>query len=419
MNQKITFPELVELLARKQKCSKREAEIFLRELVQLMTDVVSSGESLRINSLGVFKSVWVESRASVNVQTGEPSVIPGHYKLTFTPAKHVREAINEPFSCFSVEILPDDAPILQETIDEMEVQEENLQRQEADSEVLCDDDNVTDLDKDADVENELSYNDSISSQGDAEPEKFDEKADDVSLNEVNKPIEECVEEQPVAEDKEDNVVCVTDENKAIEEDACDIEVASEKIDEKEVVEERAIYDDENNNSDNISSTYRKGLWTGIMVATTIFAVVMLLLYIYFVRMGNYTMKSDDYTTPVVDTIQRNVVVEDVTLLDTLVADTNVQVVDSMPSMEPPRVKVDTIRSGVFLTNISLRHYGHKAFWVYIYEENKGIISNPDLIPIGTVVTIPPAEKYGINPTDTNSVNIALSIANEIKLRKRK
>lgn len=419
MNQKITFPELVELLARKQKCSKREAEIFLRELVQLMTDVVSSGESLRINSLGIFKSVWVESRASVNVQTGEPSVIPGHYKLTFTPAKHVREAINEPFSCFSVEILPDDAPILQETIDEMEVQEENLQQQEADSEVLCDDDNVTDLDKDADVENELSNNDSISSQGDDEPEKFDEKADDVSLNEVNKPIEECVEEQPVAEDIEDNVVCVTDENEAIEEDACDIEEASEKIDEKEVVEDRAIYDDENNNSDNISSTYRKGLWTGIMVATTIFAVVMLLLYIYFVRMGNYTMKSDYYTTPVVDTIQRNVVVDDVTLLDTLVADTTVQVVDSIPSMEPPRVKVDTIRSGVFLTNISLRHYGHKAFWVYIYEENKGIISNPDLIPIGTVVTIPPAEKYGINPADTNSVNIALSIANEIKLRKRK
>ena len=122
MEKKVTFPELVELLAIKRDCTKREAENFLRELIALMTEVVSSGEVLRINGLGVFKPVWVEERASVNVQTGEPSVIPGHYKLTFTPAKAVREAVNEPFACFCVEELPDDAPILSDgsKIDEVD-----------------------------------------------------------------------------------------------------------------------------------------------------------------------------------------------------------------------------------------------------------------------------------------------------------
>ena len=112
MNQKINFPELIDLMAHKQQCSKRDAERFLRELMAIMTDVISEGETLKINSLGTFKSVWVEDRASVNVQTGESNIIPGHYKLTFTPVKQVRDAINEPFSCFMVEVLPDEAPIL-------------------------------------------------------------------------------------------------------------------------------------------------------------------------------------------------------------------------------------------------------------------------------------------------------------------
>ena len=129
MNQKITFPALIDLLAQKQRCSKREAENFLRELMTLMTETVSSGESLRINSLGVFKPVWVEERVSVNVQTGEPYTIPGHYKLTFTPVKAVREAINEPFSCFVVEVLPDDTPCIEvpQISDEMPKKEVDIE----------------------------------------------------------------------------------------------------------------------------------------------------------------------------------------------------------------------------------------------------------------------------------------------------
>ena len=34
--------------------------------------------------------------------------IPGHYKLSFSPDKAMREAVNAPFSCFIPEVLPDD-----------------------------------------------------------------------------------------------------------------------------------------------------------------------------------------------------------------------------------------------------------------------------------------------------------------------
>lgn len=67
----------------------------------------------------------------------------------------------------------------------------------------------------------------------------------------------------------------------------------------------------------------------------------------------------------------------------------------------------TISGGEGLMQISLRKYGHKAFWVYIYEENRGVITNYNNIPLGTRLTLPSARKYGINANDTNSLNRAL------------
>ena len=53
--------------------------------------------------------------------------------------------------------------------------------------------------------------------------------------------------------------------------------------------------------------------------------------------------------------------------------------------------------------MSRKYYGDYRFWVYIYLENSDIISDPNRIKPGTVVVIPPAEKYGIDPTDHESV----------------
>jgi hypothetical protein len=65
-----------------------------------------------------------------------------------------------------------------------------------------------------------------------------------------------------------------------------------------------------------------------------------------------------------------------------------------------------MRRGEFLTAIALREYGNKAFWIYIYEENKDHIFNPDNIPVGTMIRIPPATKYGIDAGDPASVDRA-------------
>ena len=69
-----------------------------------------------------------------------------------------------------------------------------------------------------------------------------------------------------------------------------------------------------------------------------------------------------------------------------------------------------------LNTIALREYGNKAFWVYIYDENRNKISNPDLIEPGTVINIPPAKKYGIDKNNREAVEKALELEQQYKKR---
>lgn len=85
------------------------------------------------------------------------------------------------------------------------------------------------------------------------------------------------------------------------------------------------------------------------------------------------------------------------------------------TMESPRAAIvtDTVKANRYLTTMARRHYGKKIFWVYIYEENKNIIDDPDHIAPNTVVVIPPAEKYGIKAGDKESEADAMHRAQAI------
>ncbi|MCM1296999.1 MAG: HU family DNA-binding protein [Muribaculaceae bacterium] len=77
------------------------------------------------------------------------------------------------------------------------------------------------------------------------------------------------------------------------------------------------------------------------------------------------------------------------------------------------VITDTIRTNRFLTTMARKHYGEMHFWVYIYEENSQNLGNPDRISPNTIVVIPPAEKYGIDKNNPESVAAAKQKAAEI------
>lgn len=85
---------------------------------------------------------------------------------------------------------------------------------------------------------------------------------------------------------------------------------------------------------------------------------------------------------------------------------------ALPATQPTVVR-DTVRGNRYLTTIARDHYGRKVFWVYIYEENKSVITDPDHIAPNTVVVVPPAEKYGIKAGDKISEQAAERKAIEI------
>jgi nucleoid DNA-binding protein/phage tail protein X len=84
-----------------------------------------------------------------------------------------------------------------------------------------------------------------------------------------------------------------------------------------------------------------------------------------------------------------------------------------PSADPPPVSASVkryrIQPGDYLTTIAQNEYGKTVFWVYIYEENKALIKNPNIVPEGIVILLPPASKYGIDPYDPTSVRKATEL----------
>lgn len=70
-------------------------------------------------------------------------------------------------------------------------------------------------------------------------------------------------------------------------------------------------------------------------------------------------------------------------------------------------EVITIKEGDTLANIAERKYGHKAFWVYIYEENRELLPDPHHATAGLILTLPASKKYRIDPNNTKSVSRAL------------
>ncbi|MCF0197898.1 MAG: HU family DNA-binding protein [Bacteroidaceae bacterium] len=105
MNSKITLVELAEGLAARKGISKKEAETFVRNVFDIIEANLAVDKLVKIKGLGTFKLVSVESRESVNVNTGERFVIEGHARVTFTPDAVLRDQVNKPFADFETTIL--------------------------------------------------------------------------------------------------------------------------------------------------------------------------------------------------------------------------------------------------------------------------------------------------------------------------
>lgn len=104
---KVTIQDICKVLVERKGLSKKDASNF----VNMMFDTIQQGLErdllVKVKGLGTFKIIDVDSRESVNVNTGERVLIEGHNKITFVPDALMKELVNKPFSQFETVVLND------------------------------------------------------------------------------------------------------------------------------------------------------------------------------------------------------------------------------------------------------------------------------------------------------------------------
>ena len=355
MNKRLTFPELAELLSVATNTSKRMSELALREMFAVISGKLLDGESVKIDGLGVFKVTEVNSRRSVNVNTGEAIEIPGHSKITFVADKRLAEAVNAPFASFESVVLDDDVTAdMLTAIDNAEPAEPS-----------------------------------------AEPSKFSELSEFSEPSELSEPAAEEPAE-PAAEPVE-------------EEDAQGGAIHVSQSDDD------YYYDDDDDESWWQRHRTLKGFLMGVVAGAALYAAADFAIKYYEDNrkvVSAETIEATDGEVVAADTLPSDTLSDKASPKDSLKPTASTPL-ESAKSTAVKQV-TDTVTGSYFLTRMARRHYGNGHFWVYIYEENKGKISNPNNVRPGTVVVIPDAKKYGIDKDNPQSVEAAKRKEGEIQ-----
>ena len=105
MEGKVLLQDLAQSIAAKRKMQRKDAETFLKAFFETISDGILLDKTVKVKGLGTFKMIEVQDRESVNVNTGERIVIPGHSKISFTPDNELKDEVNKPFALFQTVII--------------------------------------------------------------------------------------------------------------------------------------------------------------------------------------------------------------------------------------------------------------------------------------------------------------------------
>ena len=466
MNNKVTFPELVEQVAQYANTSKRMSELFLKELFATISQSLIDGESVKVKGIGTFKLTEVSPRKSVDVNTGEEIEIPGHKKLSFAPDKDMAEAINQPFMHFETEILDDDV-----TDDQLAAIDAGVPI-EAPAEAAPVEEEIDDT---ADTEAPAAEAPVAAEEEVVMPPVFvapvEEPEPEEAETEAEAPVEpseevpaeeEALAEVPVQEPADEPEEAVSEEEAEIEEEAEpepvtevvpsavaepedeaeDAEAEGEPDAESEMVSEELADERVGQEIDKRRIT-RRSLLEGFVVGVVTTLIVTLFAYRLYLMKGYEATPADE------EPFTEHVATDSVATPEQALAENSTEAdADKQKAAEeqkkaeedkkkaeeekkkaeeekqkaeaakPTTANVaagttDTIKPGTNLYRMSRKHYGSDKFWVYIYEENKAKYPNPNTIPVGAVLHIPQLGKYGAKAGDPASIAAAKKKQGEI------
>ena len=367
MNAKITFPDLVDLVAESTRSNRRVSELFLKELFATISQALIDGDNVTVKGLGTFRLARVAARDIVSVNTGERTQVPSHNKLVFEPDKKLAAELNQPFAQFETIELDDDIT------DEMLGAEE----QQPQADVL------TEPEENAETDVEAPAVDLPSAEAAVAPPPFRPAPVMMSAQHAEPEHEPepvvVPEPEPEPEPEPDPVVEPEPEPIMVQEP----ESAPAQAD---------VYETAQN--------LRRATFKGFLMGAA--SMLVLSLLVWWLA-GTRSGQNSDALAAGADTVAQQQEEVDLTAAS---LETSEKAEAQAATPAPVAQVTDTVSPTNYLTKMAVKHYGRQEFWVYIYEENKDRIDNPNAVPPGTVLVIPPAGKYGIDATDKQSVDQA-------------
>lgn len=379
MNAKITFPDLVDLVAESTRSNRRVSELFLKELFATISQALIDGDNVTVKGLGTFRLARVAARDIVSVNTGERTQVPSHNKLVFEPDKKLADELNQPFAQFETIELDDDIT------DEMLGAEE----QQPQADVL------TDPEENAETDVEASAVDLPSAEAAVAPPPF--RPAPVMMPAQHAEPEPEPEPVVVPEPEPEPEPVVVPEPEPEPEPVVEPEPEPEPepvmVQEPESAPAQADVDE-------TAQNLRRATFKGFLMGAA--SMLVLSLLVWWLA-GTRSGQNSDALAAGADTVAQQQEEVDLTAAS---LETSEKAEAQAATPAPVAQVTDTVSPTNYLTKMAVKHYDRQEFWVYIYEENKDRIDNPNAVPPGTVLVIPPAGKYGIDATDKQSVDHA-------------
>ncbi|WP_294616901.1 HU family DNA-binding protein [uncultured Bacteroides sp.] len=410
MNEKVNIQDLIDLLAEKHGMGKANADSFVKEFFQLIEEALEKDKYVKIRGLGVFKLIDVDSRKSVNVNTGERFEIQGHTKVSFAPEPSLKDIINKPFSHFEPVVLNDNTVLEDTPIGSSNEDEEGAEQK---AEIVMDA-----------AENFQNVEETVCLSETAKA-NFPEIIVD-ALEEVEVPQNtENIEGMNSLEETLSSVGTVVFETTTGQEIMKVSSVTPERI-----VGSEETKEEERGDVRKEASVMRYFIGVVVLVVLLCAGVVVYLYYpdlfnkssinpqlekivgvktdtpIDGVALVDSVIVKDSVDSVKPDTTLGNSIVESVTKKpDVQVVIKQSAVVNTPKSQSKQQSKVAytsdsinymivgtetiyTIKPGETLTKVALRFYGTKALYPYIVKHNPDVIKKPDNVPAGTTIKIP-------------------------------
>lgn len=413
MNEKIILPELIDKFSEKLGMNRKDAELFVKSMLDLVVEALEKEKYVKVKGLGTFKLTEVESRESVNVNTGERIEIQGHTKVSFTPDTTMKDLINKPFAHFESVVLNDGVELEDTPIDN--IVEENIV-----NEVPV----IKEIQPEPIVETPAPTEEPVEEVPTIEEATVEEPTIEETI------AEETIVEIPAAEEEEEIVTeetVITEEvvtevqteepipEKPAEEASLMVETEAEEVPQpemaetKEEVEEKPVFIEEKPTEETIveekvvateskEKSINRILW-GV--------IVVLVLIILF---GVYWMFLRSEETPEVKPVvpvQEEQMAEPAPVAEEKPQEETLKIVQfielSEEELRKERVpsfadtldyqivgtqEEYTLQKGETIIRASVRFYGTKKFWPYIVKHNMDVLPDPDNIPAGIRIKIP-------------------------------